>query len=222
MKLFFKCLVVLMPWIIKRRLLNTFFGYKLHRKAYIGLSWIFPDHLVMEADAHINHFSVAIHLDEILMKKEATIGRGNWITGFSSKKSSPHFSHDPNRKSQLMMGNGAAITKNHHIDCTSPIEIGAFTTVAGYRSQLLTHSINIYTNRQESKKIVIGDYCFVGSGVIILGGAVLPSYSVLGAKSLLHKSFENSYFLYAGNPALPVKKISESALYFSRQSPFVV
>jgi acetyltransferase-like isoleucine patch superfamily enzyme len=222
MKLVFKCVVVLMPWKVKRILLNSFFGYNLHPNAYIGFSWIFPDHLAMEERAHIDHFNVAIHLDEINMKKESTISRSNWITGFSSKKQSPHFSHDVNRKSQLLMGLGAAITKKHHIDCTSPIEIGAFSTIAGYQSQLLTHSINIYTNRQESKKIVIGEYCFVGSGVIILGGASLPSYSVLGAKSLLNKSFEDSYFLYAGNPALPIKKISESALYFSRQTPFVV
>ena len=112
-----------MPWKVKRMLLNTFFGYHLHPKAYIGFSWIFPNHLAMEESAHINHFTVAIHLDEIIMKKEATISRSNWITGFSSKKKSPHFSHDLNRKSQLLMGIGAAITKKHHMQNDLPKKI---------------------------------------------------------------------------------------------------
>ena len=32
--------------------------------------------------------------------------------------------------------------------------------------------------------ITIGDYCFVGTNCVLLGGSVLPSYSVLAAKSL--------------------------------------
>ena len=212
---------LLFPWRIKRRLLHWFFGYQLHPKAYIGLAWVYPDQLIMEEGSRIGHFTVAIHLDEVRMQAKATIGRNNWITGFSSKLASKHFQHQPNRISALYMGEGAAITKHHHIDCTSPIHIGKFTTIAGYYSQLLTHSIDIYESRQDSHPISIGDYCFVGTNVVILGGARLPDYSVLGAKSLLNKSYEQPYMLYGGNPAKPIQAIDASAKYFHRQQPFV-
>jgi acetyltransferase-like isoleucine patch superfamily enzyme len=78
----------------------------------------------------------------------------------------------------------SAITKKIIIlICTNVITIGKFVTVAGYSSQLLTHSINIELNIQDSHPISIGDYRFVGTASTILG-AILPAYSVLGSKSL--------------------------------------
>jgi acetyltransferase-like isoleucine patch superfamily enzyme len=76
-------------------------------------------------------------------------------------------------------------------------------------------------NLQDSSPIIIGDFCFVGTNVVVLGGAVLPSYSVLGAKSLLNKEIQNQYYLYGGVPAIPIKPINQSALYFKRTSGFV-
>jgi acetyltransferase-like isoleucine patch superfamily enzyme len=115
----------------------------------------------------------------------------------------------------------SSITKNHHIDCTNLIQIGDFVTVAGYSSQLLTHSINIELNIQDSNPIMIGDYCFVGTSSTILGGSVLPGYSVLGANSLLNKPFVNPYRLYGGNPAKEIKALGHDFKYFTRESGFV-
>ncbi|ADF50912.1 trimeric LpxA-like enzyme [Zunongwangia profunda SM-A87] len=120
------------------------------------------------------------------------------------------------------VGAHSAITKNHHIDCTSPIFIGKFVTIAGYQSQLLTHSINVYDNRQDSQSIYIGDYTFIGTNVVILGGSKLPAKSVLGAKALLNKSYEEEWMLYGGNPAKPIVPIQKDAKYFSRTKGYVI
>jgi acetyltransferase-like isoleucine patch superfamily enzyme len=221
MKTLFKAIIVLLPWIFKRKILQCFFGYKLHNSSYVGFAWIYPDMLNMENGSRIDHFNVAIHLDDIHLGSNATIGRKNWITGFSSKTKSKHFAHQKLRKSSLVLKEGASITKNHHFDCTSPIEIGSFTTIAGYQSQFLTHSIDIYKNRQDSQSIKIGSYSFVGSRVIVLGGAKLPDYSVLGANSLLNKQYSESYSLYAGSPAKLIQKIPNDAKYFQREDPYV-
>jgi acetyltransferase-like isoleucine patch superfamily enzyme len=119
------------------------------------------------------------------------------------------------------LNEGAAITKHHHFDCTSPITIGKFTTIAGYYSQFLTHSIDIIESRQDSHPITIGDYCFISTNVVILGGAQMPDYSVLGAKSLLNKKHNQSYGLYGGQPAIFIKNIDFGAKYFTRNEPFV-
>jgi acetyltransferase-like isoleucine patch superfamily enzyme len=221
MRIFLSIIFFLLPWSIRRRLLNLTFGFKIHPTAYIGFSLILPRSLCMSEQAHIGHLVTAIHLDEIFMGQKSYIDRGCWITGFPSKTSSEHFVHQNNRVSRLSLGRHSAITKNHHFDCTSPIEIGEFTTIAGYHSQFLTHSIDLQSNRQNSNPIKIGDYCFIGTDVVILGGAVLPSYCVLGAKSLLNKAFSEEWSLYAGVPAVHKKHIDPQDKYFSRNVGFV-
>ncbi|TRX27569.1 acyltransferase [Flavobacterium franklandianum] len=216
-----KIITVLLPWSLKRLMLVRFFRYEIHPSARIGLSWIYPKKLVMDTNSKIGHFNVAVHLDLIFIEKYSSIARGNWITGFPTNTNSKHFLHQEDRKSNLIIGQHSAITKNHHIDCTNEIQIGRFVTIAGYSSQLLTHSINLELNIQDSYPITIGDYCFVGTASTILGGASLPAYSVLGANSLLNKSFSNTYRLYGGNPAKEIKELSKEFKYFNREVGFV-
>lgn len=211
-----------MPWIIKRRLLVLFYGYEIDKSAYIGLSYIFPKYLKMEAGSMIGHFNVAIHVDKIVIGINSSISRGNWITGFPTKTKSLHFSHDNLRKSELIIGNESAITKNHHIDCTNYIHIGNFTTIAGYRSQLLTHSIDIHLARQDSHPIIIGNYCFISTACIILGGSSLPNHSVLAAGAVLNKVCYDEWFIYGGVPAKPIKMLSKNDLYFSRNKGYII
>lgn len=210
-----------LPWRLRRLALQKWFGYQIHPTAKIGLAWIFPQRLYMEAETRIDHFSVAIHLTEIKMESGSTIGRSNWITGFPVGTSSAHFRHQPDRKPTLLLKKYAAVTKKHHLDCTNSIEIGAFSTVAGYDSQFLTHSINVMDNRQDSAPIRIGDYTFVGTNVVVLGGAVLPDYCVLGAKSLLNKAHEEKWKLYGGVPARPLSNLPADAKYFTREKGYV-
>ncbi|QDK78670.1 acyltransferase [Spirosoma sp. KCTC 42546] len=216
-----KLLTFIMPWSLRRRALEKWFGYQIHPTARIGLSWVFPRELVMDAFSKIEHFTVAIHLDLIKMNTKSSIGRGNWITGFSTIGNHSHFKHQIDRHAELLLGESAAITKYHHLDCTNRIEIGKFTTIAGYHSQLLTHSINILENRQDSFPIYIGEYAFIGTNVVLIGGAYLPSYSVLSAKSLLNKRYNEERTLYGGVPAKPIKAIPITAKYFTRTEGFV-
>lgn len=222
MKILFNCLVVFLPWKLKRLILNRFYKYNLHPKAKIGFSYVFPKHLVMDEGATIGHLNVAIHLDLLQMGRKSSIARGNWITGFPTGISSKHFAHQNDRKSELIIGNESAITKNHHIDCTNRIVIGDYVTIAGYRSQLLTHSIDVYEGRQSSKPIFIGNYSFVSTGVIVLGGGELPAYSVLAAGSVLNKCWQEEYMLYGGVPTKPIKNLPHEAVYFTRQEGYVV
>jgi hypothetical protein len=55
----------------------------------------------------------------------------------------------------------------------------------------------------------------------VLGGSILPSHSVLGAKSLLNKSHADEWKLYAGIPAKALSEIPQDAKYFTRSEGFV-
>ncbi len=220
MKKLLRLLIVLLPWPLRRWVLVRVFGYEIHPTARIGWAFVFPRQLIMREGSVIDHFTVAIHLGRIELGAHAYVGRSNWITGYPLGGSA-HFTHRLERDPALVMGEHGSITKHHHLDCTDRIEIGAFTTVAGYGSQFLTHSIDLHLNRQDSHPIVIGDYCLVGTNVVVLGGAKLPDRSVLGAKALLNKAHEQPGWLYAGVPAKAIQPMPQDAAYFRRTTGFV-
>lgn len=211
--------VVFLPWPLKRRVLRRFWGYQIADSARIGLSYVFPGHLSMGEGAYIGHLNVAIHLERMECGAHSIIERSNWITGHSL--AGRHFRHRTGRDPALLLGEHAAITKSHIIDCTDKVEIGAFTTIAGYHSQLITHGINVVEGRQDCKPIRIGAYCLVGTRVTVLGGAALPDRSVLGAGSVLNKAHTEEHAVYAGQPAAKVKDLDPEAAYFHRKSGFV-
>ena len=217
------CLYILslfLPWPLRYRYLNFVFGYKISPNARIGVSLVILKTLEMNEGSSIGNLTVIKGFDHLSLGRFARIGNLNWITGFS-KNQKKHFSHIYDRDPSLIIGNHSAITNRHLIDCTDKVELGCFTTFAGFRSQILTHSIELDTSRQGSKPVFIGDYCFVGTGAVILGGAVLPDYSVLGAASLLIEKHQDQYSLYGGIPARKIKELPKSYAYFNRQRGFV-
>ena len=213
-------LSLLLPWRLRRSFLERQFGYSLHPTSHIGFAWIFPKHLVLEEHARIGHLTVCKGADLLHLHAHAIIGQLNWITGFPSGHPR-HFAQQPERRPELILERHAGISSRHFIDCTARIRIGAFATVAGFRSQLLTHSIDLAANRQAATPIEIGEYCFVGTETVVLGGATLPPYSVLAAKSLLNKKWDLRFQLYGGVPAKPLKQLPEDMGYFRRQEGFV-
>ncbi|MHA3772800.1 acyltransferase [Verrucomicrobiota bacterium sgz303538] len=211
-----RLVLLFFPWLIRRRLLERLFGYQLHPTSRIGFAWAYPRKLIMDEHTSIGHLTFCVHLDRVHLKAHATIGRGNWITGFPTDTDSLHFQHESGRCSELVLEPHSAITNRHLIDATSAITIGRFSTFAGFASQILTHSIDLENNRQSSRPVTIGEYCFVGTNCVILGGSTLPSYSVLAAKSLLNRPYTETYHLYGGVPARLLKVLPDTYAYFTR------
>ena len=211
---------LLLPWGMRRSFLEKQFGYSIHPDSRIELAWIFPRHLVMEEGSRIGHLTLCKNIDLLHLGAHAIVGQLNWITGFPSG-ASRHFAHQPDRRPELIIETHAGISSRHLIDCTARVRIGAFATIGGFRSQLLTHSIDFEAGRQTAEPIEIGEYSFTGTNSVILGGSILPHHSVLGAQSLLNKKWEEPYRLYAGVPAKPLKELSPEMEYFRRPEGFV-
>ena len=64
-----KVMIVFLPWKVRRIILNKCWGYDIHPKAHIGLSYIYPKFLKMDEGARIGHLNVAIHLERIIILK---------------------------------------------------------------------------------------------------------------------------------------------------------
>lgn len=220
MRVILSFFILLFPWRVRRLLLNWIFRYTIHPSARVGYTILLSKHVEMGPNSRIGHFNVVKGLDALKMDAYALIGNLNWITGFPTNRNI-HFSLQIDRNPLLHIGEHSALTNRHLIDCTDAVTIGKFTTVAGFRSVILTHSINLNENHQAAHPIKVGDYCFLGTCCTLLGGSSLPDFSVLGANSLLNKEHEERYCIYGGVPAKIVKKLDPSAKYFNRMIGFV-
>src|SRR6202011_1261128 len=90
MKRLLMLLSIFLPAAARRSFLESQFGYKIHSPCRLGLCWLAPTRLVMEEGSEIGHLTVCKSIDLLHLKPYASIGRGNWITGFPLGPS-PHF-----------------------------------------------------------------------------------------------------------------------------------
>ncbi len=56
------------------------------------------------------------------------------------------------------------------------------------------------------KPIIVGNRTWIGANVILLPGAIVGDGCVIAAGSVVKGILEKDY-LYAGNPAIPIKKL---------------
>lgn len=59
----------------------------------------------------------------------------------------------------------------------------------------------------DGKDVIIGEKCWIGMNTVILPGVELGNYTVVGAGSVVTKSFPEGNAIIAGNPAKVIKKI---------------
>lgn len=209
-------IIVFFPGLLKKYLYKTVFGYKIDPTAKIGFSYIACEHMLLEKNTRIGHFNIIKGLNEVLIKESAIISSLNWISAYP-KTGKTFFKNYSSRQPNLELGCHSAITSRHRIDCTDEVIIGNYTTIAGFNTQLLTHSVDIVLSCQACKSIEIGNYCFIGTRCIILPGVKIADQIVLGAGSVATKSMRKTKSLYAGQPARFVKDIDDAA-YFRRSS----
>jgi len=209
-----------LPWILRRPILTLLLGYRLDPSSRIGLSIVAAASVEIGKGGRIGHLTVCRGIKSLQLDDYARIGNLNWITG-NGDAPLPRSGSENLAQPGLKVGKHSAITHRHYIDCSDSISIGVFSTIAGVRSQFLTHSIDIQRNRQQACPITIGNYCFVGTGCIVLGGSALPDCSVLAAGTLLREKLDQSWMLYAGIPAQAKKEIPKDYGYFSRAEGFV-
>lgn len=167
----------------------------------------------MGARSRVALGSVFQNLARVDIAEQSSIGRSNWI---SSSRILLDAATLPTAGT-LVVGRHSAITSRHHIDCSGGILVGAFSTLAGHGSTVLTHSIDVMRSAQTIRPVVIGDYCFIGSNCTLTAGTDIADRVVVGAGSVTIHSLDEPESLYAGVPATRRKSLS-GALYFSRMS----
>ena len=63
--------------------------------------------------------------------------------------------------------------------------------------------------KHETREVRIDDYCWIGMNVVILPGVHLGPRTIVGAGSVVTKSFPDGYCVIAGNPARMIKELDK-------------
>lgn len=73
---------------------------------------------------------------------------------------------------------------------------------------ILTSNHDLYNRDKYVKKtIIIGDYCWLGMNAMVMAGVTLGPSTIVGAGSVVTKSFPEGYCVIAGSPAKIIKKL---------------
>jgi len=188
--------------------------FSIGEKARVGLSVIIADEVELGENASVGHFNLIKHLDYFKMKESSIFGSFNWMCG------SPGRTRGNASRSGFILGRSSAVTSRHFLDAQYTIHIGEFSTIAGVRSTIFSHSMDLYNCKQGGSPVVIGDYVFVGSNALILPGVNIADRVIVGAGATLAKVAYESDMIYLGASG-SVKEIDRKVMYFDRKSGFV-
>ena len=203
----------LFPGKIRLLWLRARYGDEVSLAASVGRSIILARKLKLGAGSRIGNGNYIGPLNAFVMGECATMGNLNWIA--IARK------HDLGGKGALCLKPRSAITHRHYIDCQGLVSVGEMTIVAGVRSTLWTHKINIKESRQTVGDIIIGDYCYLGSNIVVVGPTVIPSRSVVAPGAVVSAAFGEDLVLLGGCPAKVLKHYSGAEMFFSRETPYV-
>lgn len=203
----------------RQEILRKMFGHEVHPSARIGLAFISVEHLYVAEGSGIASFTLIRGLRECILHEEVDIGRFNWITAIPLG-GGEFFQKVENRDPSLEIKFGSVILHRHIVDCNAKVTIGELSGLAGYRTTLLTHGVDIRENAQTAEPVTIGDRTMVGSNCVILGGSVIPDYSIVSAGSTVRSAFTEPG-LYSGVPAKRVADLPEDAKFFHRTTKMI-
>lgn len=228
LKIILQIILMPFPFLVRRFVYRKLWKYDIDKTARIGFSLILCHELTMKENTYIQHLTVVKPIDKLFMSRYARIGSLNFITGYDTSISGyanrkGFYKHVKNRHCELILGEDVAINSRHFIDCNGGVYLGSHSSLAGIRTQILTHGIDAYLSRQDAQPVVIGNYVSIGSGSIVLKGTIIPDYVIVGAGALLNKKYTESYKVYAGVPAIIKKDLSDCDVrWFKRSSGDVI
>lgn len=215
MQLVWALLMVLLPQRLRREVATRFLGWQVHPTAFIGRSLVVARRVSLGPGASIGPFNVIRDLEELRLDEGANIASRNWIVGMPLH--SAVFRDVPDRDPSLVLGRYAQITVGHDIDCIDRVELGDYAVIAGFRSAVLTHSLNFVTDRFVTGKVVLGERSVLLSGSTMLSGTQLPARSIVSAGSVVTTKLTAEQTFYRGNPAQAVRRLPDNLKFFKRE-----
>lgn len=100
--------------------------------------------------------------------------------------------------------------KGCYYQALAPITVGKDVWIAQNVGIITAnHDINNPEEHAKAKPVSIGDGCWIGMNAVVLPGVTLGDHTVVGAGSVVTKSFPDGYCVIVGNPAKKIKELEK-------------
>ncbi len=132
---------------------------------------------------------------EVVFKGSANIGYGSKI--------------DVAENGSLTIGNNLQITAASSIISHKNIQIGD-NCLMSWDVLIMDTDLHLIKDangitQNDPREIIIGNNVWIGCRCLILKGSQIPSFSVIGANTVINKILDDESALYAGSPARKIK-----------------
>lgn len=96
----------------------------------------------------------------------------------------------------------------NYIEASNGIEIGDFTNI-GPNVGIISANHNLINNalHESAPPVKIGAFCWIGMNAVILPAVELGDFTIVGAGTVVSKSFPEGYCVLGGNPAKIIKTL---------------
>jgi maltose O-acetyltransferase len=111
---------------------------------------------------------------------------------------------------------GSSLAAHEHIQVGADCMLGPYTNIIDNNY----HDLADLTRLPPSKRVVIGDYVWIGARVMILPGVTVGDHAVIGAGSIVHRDVPPGVVV-AGNPARVIATRDCAALSGESTEPAV-
>lgn len=109
-------------------------------------------------------------------------------------------------------------TSGCYIQALGPVILGDYTQI-GPNVCIISSNHKLEDLREHDiGRVEVGEYSWLGAGAVILPNVILGPFTIVGAGSVVTKSFPEGYAVIAGNPARKIRDIdpSQCARHVSR------
>jgi acetyltransferase-like isoleucine patch superfamily enzyme len=212
MRLAFAYVFAVVPMALKRIIARYVYKWDIAPTAYIGPSVLTVRHVSMGPGARIGGRNVITNLDRLSLDEGASIGSGNMIKGWWDHPTQTLPGRDPS----VTLAEYAQIASYHYIDCVDSLSLGRHSAIAGFRSTVLTHTIDLMRDQYTAGSVVLGEHAVAMSGCMLLAGTRIPARSVVAAGSVVTTKLTEEQTFYRGNPAEAVRPLPERLKFFQR------
>ena len=206
-------LIAVLPSPFRRPLGRVLLGWNVDRSAHIGRSVILARSVTLGPGSSIGSFNMIRGLDELRLDEGASIATRNWIS--CPPTAGQVFTHSPRRHPALVLGKHAMITVGHEIDCSDRVELADHARVAGFRTQILTHSLDLVRDRWSTSPVELGEQSVVMSGCVLQNGTRVPRRAIISAGSVVNTPLKTEQTFYRGNPAEAIRPLPDTLGYWS-------